>query len=315
MGRWLCSFLGHEHLRVARTGDYGSGRITYRGLDGGLRCSWSEYLRTMLSSGPQTYEVQYRVGTADIAHWPQPQPQPSADGGASEGPQPTSASGQPYPWAAASASRRANPYLQQAQPTLRAYTEVIEPRRVARSLMQVREQLASEWEEDLVVLAREGSELRGWFCEKQARLEHDRRAERPGGASNGLLTADELCNVAPRDASQRLSSSASGAGTASSPAGPPDARAGGDDVAPAAASGMDDAPACALLAELFAGAKACWPDSSSPFRALNYDLLGRALSREATVRAAASLKEAASTAATADWLLAELDLWLPTCEA
>lgn len=305
MGRWLCSFLGHEHLRVARTGDYGTGRILYCGLDGGLRCSWSGYLRTMLSSGTQTYDVQYHVGTADIGHWPKP------EGGEA----PTSADGTPYPWAAAAASRRANPYLQKAAPQLKTYTEVIEPRRVARGLMGVREQLAQEWEEDLRVLAQEGEDMRAWFCEQQEAREARRQAEAGAPADGRAASHAEMCNLQPsappsRDDSPLPAHSENGGAQ-------PGSAAHSDPPNPTSAEPAAPSPAGSdrLLAHLFARGKSNWSEASTPFRAQNFDLLQRALAREAALFTVASLRESPSTAATAAWLLAELDLWLPAFEA
>ena len=66
--RWLESFLGHDHLRVERTGGRkSSGYPLYRGLSDGLRCSWTEYLQTMLRGKVERYEVRYKIGTADAA--------------------------------------------------------------------------------------------------------------------------------------------------------------------------------------------------------------------------------------------------------
>jgi len=64
---WLESFLGHEHLQVERVSDYGGGRQKYKGITGGLRCRWDVYLRTMLGAETETFEVRYKIGTADTA--------------------------------------------------------------------------------------------------------------------------------------------------------------------------------------------------------------------------------------------------------
>jgi hypothetical protein len=47
--------------------DHGGGRQIFKGITGGLRCSWDEYLQTMLDGKPQTYEIRYKIGTADTA--------------------------------------------------------------------------------------------------------------------------------------------------------------------------------------------------------------------------------------------------------
>jgi hypothetical protein len=41
--------------------DHGGGRQKYKGITGGLRCSWDEYLRTMLDGQPQLYEIRYKL--------------------------------------------------------------------------------------------------------------------------------------------------------------------------------------------------------------------------------------------------------------
>jgi hypothetical protein len=261
MGRWMCSFLGHEHLRVHRTGDYGSGRITYRGFDG-LRCSWRDYFLTMLSSGPQEYEVRYRVGTADIGHWPKLD--------VDELGVPKTASGEPASWAEASASRRANPYLKQAEPQYKLYTEVIEPRRVARGLMAIREQLASEWADDLRTIATDCEQLRGWYCAQQASAD-----------------TQDVCVAEPRA---------------------PAVLAKDDRVA-------DSAPgAVEVLDIMCASAKSAWTEASTPFRSLNFDLIQRALIREAGVRALVALRDRGELA-TCDWLRVEIEEWMPRFEA
>ena len=67
--KWLESFLGHEHLRVERISARDS-RVVYRGLSDGLRCSWRDYLRTMLRGSPQNYMCRYQIGTPDTAGGP-----------------------------------------------------------------------------------------------------------------------------------------------------------------------------------------------------------------------------------------------------
>jgi len=144
--RWLEAFLGHEHLGVQRVSDRGSGVIKYRGLSGGMRCSWRDYLLTMLRAKQESYSCRYKVGTADMTGLPRPSadaPSASADA----------------PWAAASASRAANPYLQKEEVQYREFTEVIAPSRIATELMSISAQLAEEWSTDLEYVATEGAYL------------------------------------------------------------------------------------------------------------------------------------------------------------
>ena len=115
--RWLSSFLGHEHLTVKR----GSEHLTYRGVEGALRCESAEYLRTMLRSPLQAYEVRYKIGTPDLAD--------QLDRGALD--RQIESTGEEPAWASASASRRANPDLNK-EPAERVFTEVIDPMMAAR---------------------------------------------------------------------------------------------------------------------------------------------------------------------------------------
>ena len=144
--RWLEAFLGHEHLGVQRVSDRGSGVIKYRGLSGGMRCSWRDYLLTMLRGKQESYSCRYKVGTADVGGLPRPSadaPSASADA----------------PWAAASASRAANPYLQKEEVQYREFIEIIAPSRIANGLMSISAQLADEWSTDLEYVATEGAYL------------------------------------------------------------------------------------------------------------------------------------------------------------
>jgi hypothetical protein len=59
-------------------------------------------------------------------------------------------------WAQAAASRRSNPYLQQAKGF--EYTDYIEPRVVAESVMRVCRVLSSEWLDDLKIIAKEDND-------------------------------------------------------------------------------------------------------------------------------------------------------------
>ena len=150
--KWLQAFLGHEHLGVERTsGRTDGGRILYHGLSDGLRCSWHDYLTTMLRGLPEEYKCRYKVGTPDTAGGPGAGAQSAASMGAHTGVAP--------PWAAASASRASNPYLKKAA-TYREFTELIEPRRVAQGLISIMRQLALEWQHDFELIALEGDYLR-----------------------------------------------------------------------------------------------------------------------------------------------------------
>lgn len=295
MGRWLESFLGHEHLRATRTGDMTS-TIKFRGLDG-LRCDWQDYLRTMLSSGPQEYTVRYRVGTPDLL--------PRKNGEASAT---ATADGAEAPWAAASASRRNNPYLKNQGPAYREYTETIEPRRVARGLMQIRSQLSDEWLHDLPIIAADGARIKAWLCSE----EESKRRAAEGEAG------PELCAVGP------------GEGQGADPADAPGFGASGT----SAADGMAEAAAALEVEELssdgrpkvplpvaatFAEATRSWSGSSTPFRALNYDMLQRALMREATLRTLRELERdegagSSSKHATVAWLRERFEAWRPLLE-
>mmetsp|Transcript_10068 Transcript_10068/g.29514 ORF Transcript_10068/g.29514 Transcript_10068/m.29514 type:complete len:297 (+) Transcript_10068:2-892(+) len=149
--RWLESFLGHAHLRVERTGGRkSSGYPLYRGLSDGLRCSWTEYLQTMLRGKVERYEVRYKIGTADAADTAGSAASAAAAAGAG-----SAGDADEAPWAAASASRAANPYLKQSGPQYKEYSEVVEPRRVAQGLMSICRQLALEWSSDLLSVSSE----------------------------------------------------------------------------------------------------------------------------------------------------------------
>lgn len=151
-GRWLESFLGHEHLKVERIDSRGGGRLLFRGLSDVLRCEWREYFRTMLSSKPEKYKCRYKVGTADTVGGPSAAASEAAASGANTG-------GEVPSWAAASASRAQNPYLQKAQPTYREFSITVEPKAVASGLMSIMRQLSNEWASDLGFVAREGAYL------------------------------------------------------------------------------------------------------------------------------------------------------------
>lgn len=268
--RWLEAFLGHEHLRVERTGAQGSGKVLYRGLSNGLRCSWNDYLSTMLSGKAEKYEVRYKVGTPDYAGSAQPSSSASeaARGGAQTG-------GTQPAWAAASASRAANPYLNKPEAeTYREYTELVEPSRIAHGLMSISNQLCREWHYDLTRhVAREGSYLLQCSAEGGAADECDVDA-----APMSLMAEVSNLTALVYDSKQALPG--------------------------------------VLYASLRA-ASAAWntdfdfDEAPSPFRAENFDLLQRAVTREAALSALADLQAAghddASARASALWLRERLE--------
>lgn len=295
--RWLESFLGHEHLRVERTGAMTT-RLLYRGLSDGMRCSWRDYLATMLRGKPEQYEVRYAVGTADAATMPRvPRPEQPPDDVATEAaaaapaaaegeapstqaaaasagsaeaakaawlarsdgrapaatPPPSSAK----PWAAASASRAANPFLLKADRTYLEYTELLEPRRIATGLISIAQQLAHEWSEDLAHLTREGDYLSEVY------------ASEAGSCIVNSVGGDD---APPATLMSELGSTA------------------------AAARDVSKALPSILYASLSVASAAWVSDLNeagiSPFRAENYDLLQRALTREAALSALAELEQA-----------------------
>jgi hypothetical protein len=143
---WLTGFLDHEHLwgGVSQQGK----TIRFNGVDGsGLKVGGSEYLRTMLRSEPWKFEVRYEV-TGHLSS----RSDAAVQGGMSE----------------AAQSRRMNPYLQEKK--YKMYTEVVEPRRVAASLMSICNQISAEWEADLLAIAREGAVLHALSSSEDARL-------------------------------------------------------------------------------------------------------------------------------------------------
>jgi len=256
--RWLGSFLGHEHLEVKRVSARGGGVLQYVGLEKGLRVSWREYVQVMLRTAPQRYNVSYAVGTADLAGLaPTPTAPPV---------EPSEGTRDAEPVLSASASRRANPYLQKQGPTLRTYTEVIEPRRVARGLLQIFGQITNEWREDLLFVANEGGSLRA-YCHA------------------------EECSV----------------DTASQ-------------FAQAVAAAKDDPlkPLPDQLGEAYRAARMTWTsdfaEASTPFRAQNFDLLSRAVTREAALATLSVLNARPEHAGNAAWLQGKLSEWLPRFE-
>lgn len=164
---WLTEFLDHDHL-WQRTAEEPP---RYDGvLSSGLRCGGLEYLRTMLRKEPQSFEVRYEV-TGCIAS----RPEAAVQGGTSE----------------AAISRRMNPYLQAQEPTYKTYQEVIEPRRIATSLMAVCDQLSEEWTADLQAIACEGDTLQE-LCSRDELTSSD-------GDIDLDVAATDVADERPRD--------------------------------------------------------------------------------------------------------------------
>ncbi|EOD06933.1 hypothetical protein EMIHUDRAFT_438618 [Emiliania huxleyi CCMP1516] len=308
--RWLESFLGHAHLRVERTGGRkSSGYPLYRGLSDGLRCSWTEYLQTMLRGKVERYEVRYKIGTADAADTAGSAASAAAAAGAGSAGDASEA-----PWAAASASRAANPYLKQSGPQYKEYSEVVEPRRVAQGLMSICRQLALEWSSDLLSVSSESLYL-GDVCGSGGGGDGGGGRADPfdGSGVGGVQNGGDAFATRDVDCSER------------------------QDVAPSTPLGeylagnvtvdalcMD--PRIALPPALYASTRAAsgkwssdFSEASSPFRASNLDLLQRACTREAALSALRDLdeeqNESNSHAASAEWLREKLDEWLPRFES
>lgn len=278
--KWLESFLGQDQLQVQRTATgKGGGRLVYRGLSNGLRdVSWREYLGTMLRGSPQEYKCRYAEGTADTAGGPGATARSAAAAGAGN-----VGDGVIPGWAAASASRAQNPYLQQAKPQYREYSEMIVPRTVAQGLLSICRQLGSEWAHDLRLIAYEGEYLRR-ACEDcmedgaEACLVND-------DSVNTMMLLGDAANVSRAVVDLKI------------------------DLPPF------------VYASLRAATAAWYSDLSeapSPFRAENFDLLQRAVTREAALSTLAALEadESGSQAAGAAWLRERLEgEWLPRFEA
>ena len=311
--RWLESFLGHEHLKVERTGGLkSSGYPLYTGLSNGLRCSWTEYLQTMLRGKVERYEVRYKIGTADMAGSAGSAASAAADAGAGSAGDKDEA-----PWAAASRSRAANPYLKQAGPQYKEYSELVEPRRVAQGLMSICRQLALEWRGDLLSVSSESVYL-GNVCgngggggDGTGGIADPFDGSGVGGIAYGTdvfatRDADDECSVEDTAPSTPLGDQY---------------RAGNVTIE---AMCMD--PRIALPPVLYTSMRASsgkWhsdlEEAPSPFRNSNLDLLQRACTREAALSALKDLgeeqNESNSHAASAEWLREKLDEWLPRFES
>lgn len=279
--RWLQAFLGHEHLEVERVSDHGGGRLLYRGLSDGLRCSWDDYLRTMIKGKTEVYSCRYKVGTADTA-------------GVPSGGDPTgaalSSTGELPAWAAASASRAANPYLKKAA-QYREYTETVEPRRVAQALMSICRQLVREWRDDLRYVESEGAYL-AQCCGAAGEFE----------MASGAFTGErEAYDSVPGSLLDELDDRNT-------------TRAALNPTLPL------PSPLYASLRAATGGwlQDADEDETPSPFRAENLDLLQRACTREAAVRVLSKLSAASDEprcAASAHWLRGKLSEWLPRFES
>jgi len=279
--KWLESFLGQDQLEVERTGS-GGGRIRYRGLSHGLRdVSWREYLEEMMRGRPQEYKCRYKEGTADIA-----------GGGAGASANAAAAAGAGNAgdgvipgWAQASASRAQNPYLKKAEPTYREFSETIVPRTVAQGLLSICRQLGAEWSHDLRLVASEGEYLRR-ACEGCME-----------DGAEACLVDDDSVNT-----TMLLGDAAN--------------------VSRAVVDLKIDLPP--IVYDSLRAATASWVggddgDAPSPFRAENFDLLERAVTREAALSTLAALEGdggGSQNAAGAAWLRAKLEgEWLPRFEA
>jgi hypothetical protein len=87
---------------------------------GGLQCPASEYLRAMMSTPPEQHTVKMCWGSR-------------YSGGSKD-----------------------NPYLQN-QERFHSYTEVVYPQKICKGIMEIREQLAVEWVEDIEFIKIEDS--------------------------------------------------------------------------------------------------------------------------------------------------------------
>jgi len=126
-----------------------------------------------------------------------PAPAPEVASAASEGDSsassaPAGATG-PHPdlmgWQAAAASRRRNPYLQEK--SYRHYTETLDPKLIAASLMDVSKSLSREWREDLTILAEvDSAESRG--KERQRERDHTKHCRENPDAEECCVAYENL---------------------------------------------------------------------------------------------------------------------------
>mmetsp|Transcript_5243 Transcript_5243/g.15394 ORF Transcript_5243/g.15394 Transcript_5243/m.15394 type:complete len:447 (-) Transcript_5243:652-1992(-) len=145
---WLLGFQNHTHL--------GDGSKWHSVI--GLRLHFTDYYRHLFLAPVSEFTVRYQVGRPE--GWTPPAAEDGAEEDAEEDSSgeardtPASSTG-PHPdlmgWQAAAASRRRNPYLQEK--SYRTYTETLDPKLIAASLMSVSKSLSKEWREDLAILA------------------------------------------------------------------------------------------------------------------------------------------------------------------
>lgn len=115
----------------------------YHGLDAFTAWHAENYLRSMMSAEPESFEVRYPVGRGDMVDTPV----------SSEGLDTDAARKAMEMWSddvgmRAANSRRNNPYLQKTQRYIE-YNETIVPARTAQLIMRTRQQIATEFATDL----------------------------------------------------------------------------------------------------------------------------------------------------------------------
>lgn len=132
--KWLSGFMNHSHL------DGGEWHSVV-----GLNIPMSDYLQYLLHEPIHQIEVKVRVRGP---HESGPTDDISPTGLAND---PAMANVHPdlLGWTKAASSRRRNPYLKAQEPKYFTYTEDIDPKFLAESLMTVTAQLGAEWRDDL----------------------------------------------------------------------------------------------------------------------------------------------------------------------
>lgn len=109
----------------------------YHGLNG-LKLHWRDYLSKLTAAPPETVVVEFKRRGAGVGGW-------SKD----------------------------NPYLQNH---VYEYKEEIVPQKLANKIMRLREEIASEWDEDLQLLSKENDEMWRSFFEKVREKGEDAQA-------------------------------------------------------------------------------------------------------------------------------------------
>jgi hypothetical protein len=321
--RWLESFLGHEHLKVERVGSHNM-RIRYRGLSDGLRCSWRDYLTTLLRGKPEKYEVRYAVGTADPAtvpiapptsEQPPPTPPPAPPPAVPAAPPPapaTSLAADPAAaaraaWLAKSGGPARVPPAAPpaATPSDAAPWRAASASRAANPFLKAATPTYREFTE-VIEPRRIATGLISIVNQLAAEWRHDlTRHVAHEGAYIARVCEDEADDCAV-DADGIASTMMSQLGDTS-----------------AAAYDVTVSLPPVVYASLRA-ASASWmsdmnDDGVTPFRAENFDLLQRACTREAGLSALATLEQSAQTssthAASALWLRELLESHAPIWEA